>query len=164
MSRSEGPGDLRSLETRADVLSYTSVKLEEDLTVIGPVTARLWASTTAADADWIVTLIDVFPDGRAQRVTEGMIRGRYRKSQERPVAVPAGEPIGYDIELAPTSRMFRRGHRIRVSVASTSFPQYDRNAGRAVPFDPDLEGAAATQTVFHDTDRPSSVTLCVSQS
>lgn len=161
MGRREGPLDLREVEARDDVLVYSSVALSEDLEVTGTIVARLWAATSAADTDWVVTLADVFPDGRARRVTEGMLRARYRVSQEQPQAVPVDQPVQYEIELAPTSNLFRAGHRIRIDVASASFPQYDLNLGRGVPFDGDVVGAEATQSVFHDAMRPSQIVLPV---
>jgi putative CocE/NonD family hydrolase len=160
-TRSEGPIDVQEIERRADLLVYTSEPLADDLEVIGEITVELWAATSARDADWVVTLADVAPDGTSRRVTEGMLRARYRDGHERPIAVEPGAVIAYEIALRPTANRFLAGHRLRVDVASTSFAQYERNLGRGIPFDAELDGSAAEQTVYHDAARPSRIVLPV---
>lgn len=149
MSRSEGPIDVQAIERRRDVLVYTSAPLERDVEVIGEIVVRLWGELDGPDGDWIVTLADVAPDGRSRRVTEGMVRARYRDGHDAPAPVPPGEAIAYEIELRPTANRFAAGHRIRLDVAGTSFPQYDRPPART------------RQRLFHDRDRPSHVVLPV---
>lgn len=160
-TRSEGPLDLRALAERDDLLSYASGPLADDLEVIGELTFELWAATTARDADWVVTITDVAPDGTAMRVTEGMLRARYRDGHDRPALLEPGEVVPYAFRLRPTAIRFPAGHRIGVTVAGASFPQYDRNLGRGAAFDTRLDGAAATQTVCHDAARPSRLLLPV---
>ena len=149
LSRPLAPVDQRPVEDRPDLLVYSTPPLAADVEVTGSIEVRLWASTSATDADWIATLTDVAPDGYSRRLTEGMLRARYRGGQDSPEPVAPGEPVEYTIELRPTSNLFRAGHRIRVHVSSTSFPLYDRTA------------EAADQVVFHDADRPSAVLLPV---
>ncbi|HEY4279757.1 MAG TPA: CocE/NonD family hydrolase [Conexibacter sp.] len=158
-TRSEGPIDIQEIERRADVLAYTSEPLDADLEVTGEIVMRLWAATSVRDADWVITLVDVAPDGAARRVTEGMLRARYRDGHDRAVPVEPGAAVEYEIELRPTANLFRAGHRIRVDVASSSFAQYDRNLGRGDSSDGELGGGAAQQTVFHDTAHPSRIVL-----
>lgn len=148
-TRSEGPIDIQEIERRTDVLVYTGAPLEDDLEVVGEIVVHLWGAADAPDADWVVTLADVAPDGSSRRVTEGMLRARYRDGQDRGADVPAGEPIAYEIALRPTANVFAAGHRIRIDVAGTSFAQYERPP------------APARQQVFHDAQRPSHVVLPV---
>lgn len=158
-TRSEGPLDVRAISARDDVLHYETEPLDADLEAIGEIAVRLFAATSARDADWVVTLLDIAPDGRAERVTEGMLRARYRDGHETPVLVEPGAVVEYEIALRPSAVRFAAGHRIGLDVAGASFPQYDRNLGRGIAFDTELEGAAQTQTVFHDAARPSRLLL-----
>jgi putative CocE/NonD family hydrolase len=133
--------DQRFVDGRPDVLTWESGPLAQDVVLAGPVTARLFASTTGSDADWVVKLIDVYPDSG---VAEGMrgyelmvageiLRGRYRRSFERPAPVPPTVVEEYSVDLHPQFHTFRRGHRIQVQVQSTWFPLYDRNPQTYVP-------------------------------
>jgi uncharacterized protein len=160
-TRSEGPLDLAPLTARDDLLSYVSEPLDAALDAIGELTFELWAAADAADADWVVTITDVAPDGSAMRVTEGMLRARYRDSHDRPAPLTPGEVVAYAIRLRPTAIRFPAGHRIGVTVAGASFPQYDRNSGSGVAFDARLDGATVTQIVCHDAAHPSRLLLPV---
>jgi putative CocE/NonD family hydrolase len=160
-ARPRGPLDQRPIEERDDVLVYTSEPLEADLTAIGPVRARLWAATSAVDTDWTVKLVDVRPDGYARRVCDGYLRARYRESQSSPSLLEPGRVYEYELRLLPTAYVFRAGHRIRVEVASSSFPGCDPNLGTGGPFTEDAAGVRADQTVHHDAARPSHVVLAV---
>jgi putative CocE/NonD family hydrolase len=145
------------------VLSFTSAELTEDLEVTGPVTVTLYAATSAADTDFAAKLVDVRPDGRALIVVDGIVRARYRDGTGRPSPITPGEVYEYTIDLIATSQVFKAGHRLRVDIASANFPQFDRNPGNGAP------AATATeedfvvqhQTVFHDRDHPSHITLPV---
>jgi putative CocE/NonD family hydrolase len=159
VARPWGPVDQRPIERRPDVLCYTSPPLARDTEVTGPIVARLWAASSAPDTDWLIKLVDVYPDGYAFRLSEGMIRARYRESQERPTLLEPGRIYQYTIELAPVGNLFRAGHRIRVEVASASFPQYDRNMNTGQAFGADTVGVSAVQLVYHDADHPSHVEL-----
>ena len=148
-----------SIESREDVLVYTSEPLEEPLEVTGPVSMKLWASTSAVDTDFTGKLLDVDADGRSYNICEGVTRLRHRK--ERPGLVTPGEVEELEIELSPTSYVFKAGHRIRVQVSSSNFPLFDPNpnTGKSLFTDTGNEMIVAEQTVFHDADRPSHVVL-----
>lgn len=157
----QGPLDNRWLETRADVATYTTAPLTEDIEVTGPVTLTLHAASSAVDTDFTAKLLDVFPDGAAYNVADGVMRARYRHSLLAPEPITPHEPFEITVDLANTSNLFRKGHRIRLDVASANFPLYDRNMNTGNPFGQDAEGLKANQTIFHDADRPSFLTLPV---
>ncbi len=156
-----GAYDQRKVEVRSDVLCYTTPPLVENTEVTGWVRCALWAATSAVDTDWTAKLVDVYPDGRAVNITDGIVRARYRDSLERPSPLIPGEVYRYEIGVRATSNVFKAGHRIRLEVSSSNFPMYDRNPGTGQP-----PGAVrysdlgiARQTVFHDQSRPSHVVL-----
>jgi putative CocE/NonD family hydrolase len=155
-----GAVDQRPNEGRQDVLTFTTSPLKEDTEVTGPVEVKLHAASSAKDTDFIARLIDVYPDGTAYNLTEGIIRARFRESiWEPPKLLVPREVYEYTIELQPTSNVFKKGHRIRVHVTSSSFPLWDRNpnTGREQGMDAELQ--VAHQTVFHDAARPSHILL-----
>jgi hypothetical protein len=158
-----GPSDQRPAERLAGVLCYTSEPLAEPLEVTGPVSVTLFAATDQVDADWVARLIDVHPDGRAINLTEGILRASFREGLDRRVLLERDRIYEYRIDLRATSNVFLPGHRLRVDVASSSFPHWDANPGTGQPLGEatwaDLR--TATQTVFHDAARPSHVTLPV---
>jgi len=101
--------------------------LSRDLEVTGPVTAELFASSSAVDTDFTAKLVDVGPDGFAQNLTEGIIRARYRDSQEKPAFLNPGQTYKFTLDLWSTSNLFRKGHRLRLEISSSNFPRFDRN-------------------------------------
>jgi len=128
--------DQRFVDDRADVLSWESKPLEEDMTIAGEVVAKLFASTTGTDADWVVKLIDVYPEhhptnwnlaGYQLMVSNEVFRGRYRKGFETPTPIPAGVVQPYTFSLHTQNYTFKAGHRVMVQVQSTWFPIIDRN-------------------------------------
>ncbi|HEY6807594.1 MAG TPA: CocE/NonD family hydrolase, partial [Gemmatimonadales bacterium] len=134
--------DQRLVDRRPDVLTWETPPLTDDVTIAGDVTARLFAATSGSDVDWVVKLIDVYPDTVAKRPTMGgyelmvaddIFRGRYRKSFEFPEAIPSGAVLPYVIDLHQQNYRFLKGHRIMVQVQSTWFPLYDRNPQTFVP-------------------------------
>jgi uncharacterized protein len=143
------------------VLVYTSRPLERDLTVIGPITATLYAASSAVDTDFTVKLCDVWPDGRSFNIREGIVRARYRSSLVSPSLIAPDEIYEYRVELGPTANVFKAGHRIRVDVSSSSFPHWDRNLNTGGPLGE--EGAAralvANQVVLHESRYASRITL-----
>ena len=156
-----GPRDRRAIEARPDVLVYDSPVLDAELEVTGPIAVDLWAMTDAPDTDWTAALVDVFPDGRAIVLCEGICRARYRDPLAAPELIPADTPTRFRIDLWATSNAFGVGHRIRLEISSSNFPRFDRNlnTGGRVGFETD--GRVARQTVFHDTSRPSRLILPV---
>ena len=134
--------DQRFVDGRQDVLTWQTDSLLEDVVIAGNIVGRLFASTTGSDADWVVKLIDVYPDSVPGRPNMGgyqlmvagdIMRGRYRRSFERPEAIRPNAVASYTVDLHQQSYTFRRGHRIMVQVQSTWFPLYDRNPQTYVP-------------------------------
>lgn len=158
-----GARDQRGVEARLDVLSFTSEALASDLEVTGPVSVTLHAATSAADTDFTAKLVDVWPDGRAMGVTDGIVRARYADGTGRASPVPPGEVREYTIDLIATSQVFRAGHRIRVDVSSSNFPCYDRNPGNGAPAATATakDFVVARQTVCHSAGHPCYITLPV---
>ncbi|MDQ2891088.1 MAG: CocE/NonD family hydrolase, partial [Gemmatimonadota bacterium] len=147
--------------TRADELVYTSKPLAKPIEVTGPISATIWAVTDAKDTDWNVMLLDVAPDGHAQRVQDGVMRARFRKGFERAVAVTPGSVQRYDIDVWFTSRVFEPNHRIRVVVSSAALPKYDRNLNTGGNNERDSTYVVAHQQLLHDAAHPSHITLPV---
>ena len=156
-----GPLDQRPVEKRRDVLVYSSAPLRHDLEVTGPMKVVLYVSSSAPDTDFTAKLVDVFPNGEARNLTDGILRLRYRDSLEKPEPVKPGEMYKVTIDAGVTSNVFLKGHRIRVEISSSNFPRFDRNlnTGRAIADEKDLR--KATQTVFHDRGERSFVLLPV---
>lgn len=158
-----GPMDQRAVEKRKDVLVYTTGPLEKDVEVIGRVQVVLYASTSARDTDFTAKLVDVFPDGRAQNLTDGILRLRYRRSLEKPEFVRPGEICKLTIDAGVTGNVFQKGHRIRVEISSSNFPRFDRNPNTGGPIADETQLQKASQTVYHDPLHPSRVVLPVVQ-
>ena len=155
------PHDLRALDGRKDILVYSTPPLERPLEVTGPITVRLWAASSAPDTDFIARLVDVWPGGFAQELCYGIVRARYRESFDRPSLIAPGRVYEYTLRLNPTSNLFKAGHRIRLDISSSDFPNFDRNHNTGGDDYAEAALATARQTVFHDRARPSKVTLPV---
>ncbi|MEP6744598.1 MAG: CocE/NonD family hydrolase, partial [Gemmatimonadota bacterium] len=165
--------DQRLVDGRPDVMTWQTPPLTEDVTIAGDVVAHLYASTTGTDADWVVKLIDVYPDSIADRpwmggyelmVTGDIMRGRYRQSFEHPAPIPANTVQRYTVDLHQQAYQFRRGHRIMVQVQSTWFPAYDRNPQTYVPnifLAPASAYRAATHRIHRTRRLPSNVEVMV---
>lgn len=151
--------DQRIIEKRDDVLVYTTLPLKEAVEVTGPLSVKLYASSTAKDTDFTAKLIDVHPDGYAQYIQEGIIRTRYRESSENPSLIEAGKVYEYNIDLWATSNLFKIGHKIRVEISSSNFPRFDRNPNTGHEFGVDAETVSATQKIYHDRKYPSHILL-----
>ncbi len=147
--------------SRRDELVFTSKPLTKPVEVTGPMSATIWAATDAKDADWNVMLLDVSPDGRAERVQDGLVRARFRKGFDKVVPLTPGSVERYDLDLWFTSRVFEPGHRLRVSVSSALFPKYDRNLGTGGNNERDTTFVVAHQRLVHDPAHPSHITLPV---
>ena len=130
--------DQRFVSERGDVVTYTSPVLTEDMTIAGPIQVSLVASTSGTDADWVVKLIDVFPDGMRDTELRGyqmllrgdVMRGKFRKSLEKPEPIEPGTPTSFRFDMNDVFHNFRKGHRIMVQIQSTWFPMIDRNPGK----------------------------------
>lgn len=156
-----GPFDQSDIETRKDVLVYTTAPLEEDVEVTGPLIVTLYAASSAKDTDFTAKLVDVHPDGKAYNLADGVIRARYRESFETAKLLEPGKVYEYKIDLWATSNLFRKGHRIRVDISSSNFPRFDRNPNTGHEFGVDSEGdlRMANQTIHHTAAFPSRITL-----
>ena len=153
-----GPVDQRPNETRKDVLVFTSEPMGADLEVTGPVVVKLYAASTARDTDFIARLIDVYPDGRAYNLTEGIIRARFSESiWEPPHLLTPVKIEEYTIDLMATSNVFKKGHRLRVHITSSNFPMWDRNPNTGHEQGMDAEMTVAEQTIYHDRRYPSHI-------
>ena len=156
-----GAFDQRPVERRDDVLVYTTPPLERDLEVTGPVIVKLYASSSARDTDFTGKLLDVFPNGYAMNLCDGIRRARYRNSFEEPELITPGEAYEITIDCWVTSNVFKRGHRIRLDISSSNFPRFDRNSNTGHEFGMDAELQLAEQTVLHSRQYPSHVILPV---
>jgi putative CocE/NonD family hydrolase len=154
-----GPRDQRAVEARADVLRYSTPVLTQDTEVTGPVTLELYASSSAVDTDFTAKLVDVWPNGYAQNLTEGIVRAKYRDSASTPVALEPGKVYPFHIDLWSTSNIFRKGHKIRLEVSSSNFPRFDRNLNTDKSAANDQASVKATNTIYHDAKYPSALTL-----
>ena len=147
-----------TVERRPDVLVYTTPPLEEDIEVTGPIRLVLYASTTATHTDFTGKLVDVYPDGSAYNISEGILRRRYR---DRHDDVQAGRPTNIQIHLWPTSIVFRKGHRIRLEVSSSNYPRFDRNPNTGRSIARETDPVVATQRIHHGHETPSRLILPV---
>jgi putative CocE/NonD family hydrolase len=158
-----GPLDQRQVEKRRDVLVYSTAPLASSVEVTGPVKVVLRVASTALDTDFTAKLVDVFPDGSARNLTDGILRMRYRDSLETPKLMTPGEVYKATVDAGVTSNVFLAGHRIRVEISSSNFPRFDRNPNTGGPV-ADANGKdarRAIQTVYHEHERYSYVLLPV---
>jgi putative CocE/NonD family hydrolase len=164
----DGPRNVSTSSARDDVLVYQTSELTEDVEVVGPITAKFFAATSAYDTDWMVRLVDVYPDGRALFLAEGLMRARHRDPEKqgefnpyRISKIEPNKPYEYTIEFyRPTGNLFTKGHRIRIEISSSYFPYFLRNPNS----DSDnialvTEFKSAKQTILHDAEHPSHVVL-----
>jgi hypothetical protein len=156
-----GPLDQRPVEQRRDVLVFSTRPLEQDLEVVGPVKAVLYVSTNQRDTDFTAKLVDVFPDGLARNLTDGILRLRYRNSLARSEPVHPGEMYEITVDAGPASNAFLKGHRIRVEISSSNFPRFDRNPNTGTPIASETRLLRASQTIYHDRKHPSRLVLMV---
>ena len=154
-----GVFDQRPVERRGDVLVFTSAPLERDLEVTGPVTLELWAASSARDTDFTAKLVDVQSDARALNVCDGIVQARYRRSVTAASLITPGVIYPYRIELTPTSNLFRRGHRVRVEISSSNYPDRAPNPNTGQPLNSAWVPVLAHQVVYHDDRHPSAITL-----
>lgn len=156
-----GPQDRQSVAKRDDVLVYQTDPLATDTEVTGPVDLVLCAASTACDTDFAATLSDVYPDGRAIHICEGIRGVTFREMLEHPSLIEPGQVYQYMISLWETSHVFSAGHRIRLEVTSSNFPRYARNQNTGLPLGTSAEIRVAQQTIFHDAEHASHLILPV---
>jgi uncharacterized protein len=159
-----GPRDQKEVEARSDVLVYSTPPLDQDLEVTGPVTLDLFAKSSAVDTDFTGKLVDVWPNGFAQNLTEGILRARFRASTlGEPKPITPGKVYEYKIDLWSTSNVFLKGHRIRLEVSSSNFPRFDRNLNTGKSAAEDTQFVKATNTILHDGASSSALILPVAR-
>jgi uncharacterized protein len=156
-----GPRDQRTVESRDDVLVYSTAPLAHDLEVTGPIHLDFFASSSAVDTDFTAKLVDVAPDGTAINLTEGVLRAKYRDSQVTATPLTPGTVYALSIDLWATSNVFRAGHRIRLEVSSSNFPRFDRNLNTGESAANSSKWVTATNTILHDSTHPSALLLPV---
>jgi putative CocE/NonD family hydrolase len=161
------------VDERPDVLTWQTDDVAEDVTLAGQVTAKLFASTTGSDSDWIVKLIDVYPQKFSQdwklsgyelMIADEIFRGRFRNSYEKPEPITPNAVTPFTIDLHTANHVFKQGHRIMVQIQSTWFPLYDRNPQKFVPNIFEAKASdfqKATQRVYRAKNFASSVEISV---
>ncbi len=160
-----GPFDQSAVEARTDVLCYTSAPFKRSVTVAGPVSVTLHAASSAPDTDFVARLVDVYPDGRAYPLTDGILRLSAREVDwDRPAEsalCPAEphRPYELTIDLWATANTFLAGHQVRLDITSSSFPRWDRNLNTGLSGIVSSETAIAQQRIYHDRAHPSTLHL-----
>jgi putative CocE/NonD family hydrolase len=156
-----GPVDQRPDEARPDVLTFTTPAFKQDFEVTGHVKLVLYGSSSAVDTDFTGKLVDVWPNGFAQNLTEGILRARYRESQEKAEFMNPGQVYKFTIDLWSTSNVFKAGHKLRLEVSSSNFPRFDRNPNTGVDPERATRGVKASNVIYHDSAHPSVLVLPV---
>lgn len=155
----KGMKDRGPVQDRPDVLVYSSEPLTADTEITGPITAILYAASSAPDTDFTAALVDVFPDGYCQMIQEGIIRARNRDSDREPSLIEPGEIHEYSIDLWATSYVVRAGHRVRLEISSSNFNRFDRNPNTGGPLGLDRQLQKAHQQIYHDREHVSHILL-----
>ncbi|HCQ00062.1 MAG TPA: acylase, partial [Candidatus Latescibacteria bacterium] len=154
-----GSFDQRQMETRNDILVYTTEPLETGVEVSGTIEIKLYVASDVKDTDFTVKILDVYPDGKAYNLDETIQRARYREGYDKEVFMEEGEV--YEISVSPmsTSNYFAEGHRIRIEVSSSNFPRFTRNLNTGGNNYDETEGIPARNTIHHSADHPSQIKL-----
>ncbi len=162
-----GARDQRAVEARDDVLVYSTQPMSQDMEVTGPVTLELYARSSAVETDFTAKLVDVWPNGFAQNLTEGILRTSYRDSQETPSLMSPGQVYKLNIDVWATSNVFKKGHVLRLEISSSNFPRFDRNLNtgrdRYLKAGENMNSGqpfrSATNVIYHDAEHPSALIL-----
>ncbi len=154
-----GARDQREMETRNDILVYTSEPLTEGIEVSGFIEMSLYVSSDVKDTDFTIKIIDVHPDGTAYNLDETIQRARYREGYDKEVFMEEGETYKIDLTPLSTSNYFAEGHRIRIEVASSNFPRFMRNLNTGGNNYDETEGIVAHNTIHHSKKHPSQIKL-----
>ena len=155
------PDDHSLLEGREDILVYTTPALKEDTEVTGPVKLMLYAASSAKNTDFTGKLLDVYPDGRAIYLCDGIMRTSFRDGPKNTSNIDSGKVYEYHIDMWATSNVFKIGHKIRIEISSSNFPRFDRNLNTGGNFATETEIVKAEQTIYHTKEYPSHVVLPV---
>ena len=135
--------------------------MTQDLEVTGPIAVKLYAASSAVDTDFTGTLTDMYPNGEAVHICEGVRRASFRESLEKPSPIEPGKIYEFTIDLWETGNVFKTGHRIRLEISGSNFPRWARNLNTGKHFGTTSEMNAAQQTIYHDAAHPSHVLLPV---
>jgi uncharacterized protein len=154
-----GPEDQRAAEARDDVLVFSSPAFTQNTEVTGPISLDLYVSSSAVDTDFTGKLVDVWPNGFAQNLTEGILRLRYRNSPEKPELGNPGEIYHITVDLWATSNVFLPGHKLRLEVSSSNFPRFARNLNTGEDQARGTHMVRATNLIYHNKSRPSALIL-----
>lgn len=146
-----GPVDQARLDARTDIVRFTTDPLTQPLAIAGPVKMMLHAATDGPDTDWMIKLIDVYPDGKAYPMAEGMLRARFRQGLDKPAKLTPNQDYQFVVDLVGTAVVFQPGHKIRIDVTSSNFPQFDRNLNTGEPLTSAAKPRIARQTLHHDS-------------
>lgn len=157
----KGPMDQRKIESRHDVLLFTSPVLEDPVEVTGRIYAKLYVSSDCPDTDFTVKLTDVYPDGRSMLLTDGILRARFRESFQRETFLQPGKVYELTVDLWSTSIVFNRGHRVRIAVSSSNAPRFDPNPNTGHPLRADRQTRVATNTLHLSKQHASHVIMPV---
>ena len=156
-----GPTDQRPNESRPDVLVFSTPSLKKDLEVTGFITVDLYGKSSAVDTDFTALLVDVDQSGYARFLTDGVVRARYRTSTKKAELIKPGQVYKYSIDLWATSNVFKAGHQIRLYISSSNFPRFNRNLNTGETTQGGTRMVIARQTIYHDREHPSAITLPV---
>ncbi|MGK7390509.1 MAG: CocE/NonD family hydrolase [Candidatus Cyclobacteriaceae bacterium M2_1C_046] len=154
-----GSFDQREMETRHDILVYTTPPLQEGMEVTGFIESTLYVSSDAKDTDFTIKLIDVYPDGRAYNLDETIQRARYREGYDKEVMMEGGKVYQIDLTPMSTSNYFKKGHSIRIEISSSNFPRFARNLNTGGDNFDESEGKVANNKIHHSTKYPSHIKL-----
>ena len=154
-----GPRDQGEVEKRKDILVYTTEALTQDTEVTGPVMLDLFASASTVDTDFTAKLVDVWPNGFAQNLTEGILRARFRNGTTRAELLEPGKIYEYKIDLWSTSNVFLKGHKIRLEISSSNFPRFDRNLNTGKDASTSSDFVKSDITVYHEGAHSSALVL-----
>jgi putative CocE/NonD family hydrolase len=157
--QSGGPDDYRTVQVRKDLLVYTSAPFQTAIKMCGPLSVTLFAATSARDTDWTAMVLDVHPDGYAQRLNDGIVRARFRRGDDAEVLVPPGKVEAYDIDAWSTCIELQPGHRVRLQIASSATGKFAPNLNTGGPLGQESQSVVAEQTVHHEPGRASYVLL-----
>ena len=158
---SKGPKDQRSIESRSDILLFTSPELDRHVEVTGPIKVKLWASSTARDTDFTAKLCDVYPDGRSMIVLDGILRASHRNSMGRSELMEPEKIYEFEIDLWSTSLVLSPGHRVRIAISSSNSPRFEPNPNTGKPSGVNGKTEVATNTIYMDANHPSHILLPV---
>jgi uncharacterized protein len=156
-----GPLDQRGVESRPDVLVYTTPAFTQETEVTGPVSLELFVNSSAVDTDFTGKLVDVWPNGFAQNLAEGILRARYRNSMEKIELMNPGQIYQLTVDLCATANVFLEGHRLRVEVSSSNYPRFDRNLNTGASPEISTTQLTAANVIYHDQDHPSALLVQV---